>query len=78
MGDATLLARRKRYLATEIANVLEEAGRLRIAHESGVYDPHGMTTITTGLLHHAQLAASYARLVEDLDDVQRYGPGGGR
>jgi hypothetical protein len=74
----TLLERRKRHLATEIDWVLIEADRLRKAVESGIEDAHGMARITAVLANHARLAAMYARQVEDLNDVTKYGPDGGR
>jgi hypothetical protein len=74
----TLLERRKRHLATEIEWVLLEADRLRQAVASGVDDAHGMARIMFALASRAQAAAMYARLVEDLDDVTKYGPEGGR
>jgi hypothetical protein len=75
---STLLERRQRNLNTEIQWLIQEVERLKLAVESGTVDPHGMTNMTHGIATHAQLADGYARTVEDLDDVTKYGPDGGR
>lgn len=74
----TLLELRKSQLAAELRWLLQDAEHLREAVESDIDDAYGMKMLTSTLLNHAQLAAAYARQVEDLADIEKYGPGGGR
>lgn len=71
----TLLERRRDQMNEQIEWLLNAAETLRKCRD-GKYDDLTMRVITLGEI--AANAVKYARLVDDLEDVEKYGPGGGR
>jgi hypothetical protein len=71
----TLLERRKMQLDVAITELLVRAEALRVARDQGYSD---VTSIVRMVADQALRAESYAALVDDLADVEKYGPGGGR
>jgi len=71
----TLLERRIRQRDTAIRDLFEARDRLYRALGE---DPHSVSMALDSVLEVAQRAARLGRCAEDLDDVAKYGPDGGR
>jgi hypothetical protein len=71
----TLLQRRKKQLDEAVEDLLTRADTLRKCRDGGYSDVNSRVADVESA---AREAARFAALVEDLDDVEKYGPGGGR
>lgn len=75
MSRKTLLARREAQLKELIDDVLKRADTLRKCVDGGYSDVNDRLRDLAGVTHDARLLAAK---VDDLRDVERYGPDGGR
>ncbi len=71
----SLLKQREEQLKTIIEDVLTRAETLRKCVEGGYSDVNDRVRDLASATHDARLIAAK---VDDLRDVERYGPGGGR
>jgi hypothetical protein len=75
VSGKTLLERREAQLKVMIDDVLERAAVLRKCVEGGYSDVNDRLRDLASAAHDARLIAAK---VDDLRDVERYGPEGGR
>lgn len=75
VSGKTLLARREEQLKELVADVLDRAETLRRCVEGGYSDVNDRVRDLAAAAHDARLIAAK---VDDLRDVKRYGPEGGR